>query len=118
MIASRQEASDLLNKWFEERTAVKALVTFAGSPFAVSVSGFVNGITSEILISDGPSDLTVRPANYILMPTIGVHQYEYLESKDLGLSQELIAAITEAHGKASLSVVFSSGLRLSVFEKQ
>lgn len=117
MITSRQEAEDLLGKWFEERMAVKALVTFAGSPFAVGVSGIVNGITSEILISDGPPDSRVRPKNYIMMPTIGVHHYEYLESKDLGLSQELIASITEAHGRASLSVVFSSGLRLSIFEK-
>jgi hypothetical protein len=117
MIATREEATGLLGKWFNEHTPLTALFTTAGSPFAAKVSGFVNGVTSNILVSDGTHDPSVRSQNYILVPTLDAHEYLYLEAKDLGLSQEELAFVTQAHGAASLIIVFSNGARLSLFER-
>jgi hypothetical protein len=118
MIASREEASDLLQKWFNEHTPVTALFTIRTGTFAVKVSGFINGVTSSILISDGTHDPGIRSQNYILLSTLGAHHYEYLEAKDLGLSQEELAFVTDVHSAASLSILFSDGARLSLFEKR
>ncbi len=118
MIASREEAADMLSKWFNERTPVTALLASPGTSFAVKISGFVNGITSNILVSDGDQDPAVRPKNYILVPTDSVTSYQYLEAKELGLSPDETAFVEAMHGAATLSLIFSGGTRLSLFERE
>jgi hypothetical protein len=117
MRASREEAADLLLKWFNEHTPVTAFVTSPGNPFAVKISGFVNGVTSDILVSDGSHDPKERPNNYVLVPTGDAQGYEYIEAKDLGLSPGELAFVTRRTGSASLSIVFSNSARLSIFER-
>ncbi|HEY6763963.1 MAG TPA: hypothetical protein VI386_04265 [Candidatus Sulfotelmatobacter sp.] len=120
MIASRQEASDLLGKWFKERTPITAFFTAVGSPFSAKVSGFVNGISSNIVISDGTHTptVTVRPQNYMLVPIGDALEYQYVEAKDIGLTQDELAFVTDVKGAASLSIVLPNGARLSLFERR
>ena len=118
MITSREEATDILMKWYNEHTPITALFSSSGTPFAVKVSGFINGITSNVLISDSSSDATTRPENYLLVPTHDVQSYQYVEAKELGLSAEELAFVTSKEGAASLSLIFADGRRLSLFERE
>ncbi|HWZ25165.1 MAG TPA: hypothetical protein VN037_07775 [Verrucomicrobiae bacterium] len=98
MEISRQEAIDLLHKWFEERTPVTALLFAADSSIKVGVTGFVNGLSDMILVSDGPRDEEM-PKNFILVPGLFMKSYEYSDP-----------------GTPSVSVEYLSGVRLSIFE--
>jgi hypothetical protein len=118
MITSPQEAADILNKWYNEHTPVTALFSSSGTPFAVKVSGFINGLSSNVLISDSSREENTRPANYILVPTHDVQSYQYVEAKELGLSPEELAFVTSKEGAASLSLIFADGRRLSLFERE
>jgi hypothetical protein len=118
MITSPQEANDILMKWYNEHTPITALFSSSGTPFAVKVSGYINGITSNVLISDSSREENTRPDNYLLVPTHDVQSYQYVEAKELGLSPEELAFVTTKEGAASLSLIFADGRRLSLFERE
>lgn len=116
MLASPQEALDILKKWFDESTRVTALLVSPDSLVTVKVTGFVNGVTSRILISDGSHDKTVIPKNFLLVPIEFISSFQYIEARELGLSPEEQEQLTEKFGTASLSLIYQSEVRLSIFE--
>jgi hypothetical protein len=118
MITSEQEAADILNKWHKEHTPITALFSSSGTPFAVKVTGYINGLSSNVLISDSSGEEKTRPANYILVPTHDVQSFQYVEANELGLSPEELAFVTTKQGAASLSLIFPDGRRLSLFERE
>jgi|ERR671925_560664 hypothetical protein len=121
MIASGEDALNLLRKWFEERTPVKAFFVPADSLAEVVVSGFVNALSKEggILISDGSVPEKDVPKHYIWIDPTHAREFDYGEAKDVaGVPEEVRHYLAEAHGVASLSIRFEGGSRLSIFERR
>ena len=81
------------------------------------ISGFVNGFSSFIVISDGTPVKTDIPANYMIFPAEPVEIFEYIEARELPLSIEEIELVSKKHGFSSLSLVYADGVRLSIFER-
>lgn len=102
MEISRQEAIDLLHKWFEEFTPITAILFSADSSIKVGISGFLHGLSDNILISDGPRDKSQHQKNFLLAPGEFMKTYEY--------------SGPEVHGVASVSLQYLSGVRLVIFE--
>lgn len=111
MKTSPDEALDLLRKWASERTPLTVLLVLPDSDVAVKVSGFISGLTDDILISDGATDSRAR--NYIICPAGLTQSYEYGEAKDLPILPEYFAA---KHGPANLRIVLKNGASISFFE--
>ncbi len=111
MNISADEALDLLRKWFSERTPVSVLLNFPDSDIAVKVSGFISGLSDDILISDESPKSPIR--NQILLPARLTQSYEYVEAKDLPILAEYFAA---KHGPTNLRIVLTNGAAISFFE--
>jgi hypothetical protein len=114
MKTSPEEAFDLLRKWFTERTPLTVLLVVPTSELAVKVSGFINGLNDDILISDfGTASPNDPIHNHIIFPARLTESYEYAEAKDLPFQREYFAA---KHGPANLRIVLNNGISISFFE--
>jgi hypothetical protein len=113
MQTSREEALALLKKWYSERTPIGALLRFPDTEIAAKIRGFINGLSEDILISDGTTSPQDRPRNYILVPAHLTTSYEYVEAKDIPILGEYFAA---RHGTSNLRITLSSGAIVSLFE--
>jgi len=116
MQLSRQEAADLITKWFDEVTPVTALLVSADASLTVKLSGFINGFSTNILISDGTREKGNNPKNYILFPAEFVDSFHYTEARELPIRPEHLDLVTQKHDFSSLSLLYESGVRLSIFE--
>jgi hypothetical protein len=111
MNISPDEALDLLRKWCSERTPISVLLIFPDSDIAIKVSGFISGLSDDILISDESPNSPTR--NQILIPARLTQSYDYVESKDLPIMPQYFAA---KHGSANLRIALTNGASISFFE--
>jgi hypothetical protein len=109
MKISPDEALDLLHKWATERTPLIVLLVLPDSDVAVKVSGFINGLTDDIMISDD----TNNPRNHVIFPASLTQSCEYGEAKDQPIMPEYFSA---KHGPANLRIALSNGASISFFE--
>jgi len=105
----------LISKWYEEQTQVVALLVSQDDTLQIKVSGRINGFSTSILISDGTREKGSRPPNYVLFPADFIKSFQYAEVKEMPLSPEELALLTTKHGSCSLSLLYESGTRLSIF---
>src|SRR5438876_9093031 len=117
MQISRQEAGLVISKWFNERTPLTLLLVSGDSSFTIKLSGFINGFSSRIVVSDGTPDKSSNPSNAIVFPADFVDSFKYEETKSLGLPQEAVQMVTNKPEFASLSLTYESGDRLTIFER-
>jgi len=110
MDISGDEALSLLRKWGQERIPVKGLAVSGDSVVASTVTGFINGLSPDILISSNGD------ANSILFRADQVVNFSYTEAKDLPVSDSEKQRLAAKHGMASLSIKLQNGARISIFE--
>jgi len=119
MIPSGEEAVLLLKRLFDERLPVLVFFVSADSKVEVKVSGFVNGLATDMIIfSDGAEAVpTSIPSNRLCVDPRSIVETRYGEAKDVaGLSGEGKSELESKYGMASLAFKLSSGARLTVFE--
>jgi hypothetical protein len=116
MEISSSEALDLFRKWFHDETPITALLIRDDSEVVVTVMGRINGLSDDILISDGSKDPNDRHGSSIIFPAVYPQSFYYIEAKDLAVAPEERARLAERHGVANLMVRLSDGSRLSIFE--
>jgi hypothetical protein len=117
MKISPSEAIDLLRKWMSERTPVRVLFSLPDSRAAINVSGFINGLSDDILVSD-VLPTAERPApNYLIFSAKLAEEFHYGEAKDFtNLPTETRAFYIEKFGPANLKILLSDGCSVSFFE--
>lgn len=115
---SGEEAVLLLKRLFDERLPILVWFVSADAKVNVKVSGFVNGLSQELMIfSDGEPVPTSRQSNLISVDPRSVVEVRYAELKDAKeLSPEEMSELEAKYGSASLALKLSSGARLTIFE--
>jgi hypothetical protein len=117
MNTSPDEALDLLRKWDSEHTPLTVLLALSESRVTVKVSGYINGLTDDILISDGTKSSDDSPCNYLIFPARSAQSFEYAEPKDFKqLEPEVRQYFIAKHGPANLRIVLTDGASISFFE--
>lgn len=109
MITPREAGFDLLSKWFNEHTPLTVLLVTANSSLAVKVTGFVNGISQNVIISDGTHERTIIPRNHVIFTADAIRSFSYLENKDLGVSQVEREYVSKNDHAGNLSVELVDG---------
>ena len=95
---------------------LKAVLIIPQNNVAVKILGYVNGLSKDILISDGSQEATgTEDPNYILIPANATKAYEYGEAKDLPFATEYFAS---RHGIANLRIVLQNEAILNLFERE
>jgi hypothetical protein len=117
MKISRAEAIDLLLKWMSERTPIKVLFSLPDSRAAINVSGFVNGLSDDILVSDLEPTAERQAPNYLIFSAKLAEEFHYGEAKDFTeLPAETRASYIAKFGPANLRILLSDGCSVSFFE--
>ena len=84
----------------------------------VKVSGFVNGLSKDMIIfSDGEPVPTSLASNRLCVAPLSIVEAQYGELKDVkGISVSQRSELEAKYGSASIVFKLSSGARLTVFE--
>jgi hypothetical protein len=117
MKISAEEALDLLRKWMSEHTPLTVLVAFPDSEVVAKISGFIHGLSDDILISDVIPTPQVQAPNYLIFPAAAAREFDYGEPKDFKqLPKEQRDFYIAKFGPANLRIVMSGGYSVSFFE--
>jgi hypothetical protein len=93
------------------------LEIFAPLPHCIFFGAYINGLTDDILISDGTKSPDDASHNYLIFPAKSARAFEYVEAKDLpGMTPEEREYFLTKHGPANLRIMLHSGLSVSFFE--
>lgn len=118
MDISRDELFYLLKKWMDERTELKAIYMDSVGSVAARITGFVNGIADDILISDGSTNPNDYPNNHIIVQARNMLTAGYLETKDVpSLTEKDRIALSQKHGTALVRIVLKHSATLNIFER-
>lgn len=82
MEISRQEAIDLLHKWYAENTVVSAVLFSADETIKIRIMGFVTGLHDKIAVSSTGTE--TDPPCFMLVPGQFMASYDYSEGHGLG----------------------------------
>ncbi len=122
MVITAEDALGLLRKWFDERTRVKALWVSADLLLTAKVTGFVNGLAQDggiIIANDVSLSKEKPPIHFLQIDHTRCMAYEYMEAKDIkGYPPEVRDYLIATHGLSNLTIRFTDGSHLSIFEFQ